>query len=263
MRAGAGQQADQQQPAVAVGEAGPAPDVGEEVVGGVAEEVARRRRSCRSRRPAPSSPGRGGAASGRSSNLPMLVREPSPFARRSRASARERYVDAERRRPARSRRPGPSPPARRTWSKTPCQKSSGASGAVVSRCMIAPGPAGDRVGVPDHLAELDQVEPGRLGQPLRLGRGGEGDEVHQVAGQLELGAGADRAGVDDLASPSRRAPARAAANAASEPPTMIASVPSAAPIAPPLTGASTHLHAVAAGGVLELARACPARPWSG
>src|SRR4029079_10735243 len=38
--AGAGQQADEQQAAVTVGEAGPAPDVGEQVVGGVAEEVA-------------------------------------------------------------------------------------------------------------------------------------------------------------------------------------------------------------------------------
>ena len=55
--------------------------------------------------------------------------------------------------------------------------------------------AGDRVGVPDHVAELDQVEAGRLGQSLRLGGRGERDEVHQVAGQLELGAGADRPGV--------------------------------------------------------------------
>ena len=72
-------------------------------------------------------------------------------------------------------------------------------GAVHDRARAA----GDRVGVPDHLAELDQVESGGLGQPLRLGRGGERDEVHQVAGQLHPGAGAERPGVDDLAAHQR------------------------------------------------------------
>ena len=72
-------------------------------------------------------------------------------------------------------------------------------GAVHDRAR----PAGDRVGVPDHAAQVDQVDAGRLGQPLRLTRGGERDEVQEVAGQLGGRARPDRAAVDDLAAQQR------------------------------------------------------------
>ena len=64
-----------------------------------------------------------------------------------------------------------------------------------------PGTAGHRVAVAHHPRELPEVEPGRLGQALGLARGGEGDEVHEVAGQLGARARAGRAHVHDEAGP--------------------------------------------------------------
>ena len=58
--------------------------------------------------------------------------------------------------------------------------------------------AGDGVGVAYDVPARLEVEAGRYREALRLRRGGEGDEVHHVARELEARAGADPAGVHDL-----------------------------------------------------------------
>ena len=58
------------------------------------------------------------------------------------------------------------------------------------------GPAGLRVAVPHHPAQLLQVDARRLGQLLRLARRGEADERQHVARQLHPGSRARLAGMD-------------------------------------------------------------------
>ena len=188
---------------------GPVPDVGEEVVGGVAEEVARRRRSCRSRRPPPSSPGRGAAASGRSSNLPsdqLLSRSPLPS-----RSERQRAPAVRRRpacRPARSRRPGPSPPARGRGRTRRTRSRPRPSGAVVSRCMIAPGPpviaSVCRTTSPSATRSSPAASASRCASVAAV----NATKCIMLRASFDLRAGADRAGVHDHGAHPRRAPAR-------------------------------------------------------
>ncbi len=66
---------------------------------------------------------------------------------------------------------------------------------------MAPGAAGDGVGVAHHLTQLNEVDARGLGQPLGLADGGEGGEVEQVARQLGLGAGTDGPEVGDEPGP--------------------------------------------------------------
>ena len=63
--------------------------------------------------------------------------------------------------------------------------------------------AGDRVGVPHHLAEFLEVQPAGLGELRRLAGSGERDEVKHVAGQLHSRAGAGFAGMDHQRRPPR------------------------------------------------------------
>ena len=155
-----------------------------------------RRPPSRSRRPPPSSAARASALLGEAVE-PVHVSassvRPRPGPSRSCASrasgSRRRAARPEPRRSA-----GPSPPA-------PARGRRSAPGVVgrQRRRGLAvhdrPGSAGDRVGVAHHLAERLQVHPGGLGQPLRLGDGGEGDEVDQVARQLHRRPRPDGAGV--------------------------------------------------------------------
>ena len=120
------------------------------------------------------------------------------------------------------------------------RSSSGARGAVVSRTMIAPGPPVTESLCRTTRASFAEVEPRRLGQALGLARGGEGDEVHEVAGQLGARARAGRAHVHRRGWPSRRTRAWPARRRSRSPPTIAASVPSWAPMNPPLTGTSSR-----------------------
>ena len=181
----AGEHADQQQPALRGVEPGPAPDVGEEVVGGVAEEVAgpvlevpavdllhlvqaalRARPSVSVMRASPRSwqaePG-GEVAAGPA----------APGVRRPRAA-----------RPARPRSRGPSRPSARDVVERPRPESSGATGAVVSRCMIAPGPpviaSVCRTTSPSATRSSPAASASRCASVAAV----NDDEVQQVAGQL-------------------------------------------------------------------------------
>jgi hypothetical protein len=58
------------------------------------------------------------------------------------------------------------------------------------------GAAGDGITMADNLAQRLDVEAAFLGEALRLGGRGPGDEAHHVAGQLHLRASAHRSGMD-------------------------------------------------------------------
>src|SRR5690606_26123393 len=248
---GAREQPDEQQPTIPVGQPGSFPDVGEQVVGGVAEEVTG---AVGHVEPVdllhplqPAAPGLRqvvelahqcsppvcavpcGAAGGR----------PSPGASRARASAASGTST-----PSRSARSTANPrsfsPSARTWSKTPYQKSSGSSGAVLSRCMIAPGP-------PVIVSVWRTTSP----SALRSRPAASASRCASVAAVKATKCSMLRASLNFVPAPTgpacttfdpiTRSAGAARSKACSSAPTMIASVPSAAPIGPPDTGASRTL----------------------
>ena len=67
--------------------------------------------------------------------------------------------------------------------------------------MIGSRPPGDLVRLADDVAELDQVEPGGLGEALRLTDGDERRVRDQVPRELHTRPGTDRSGADDTGRP--------------------------------------------------------------